>query len=63
MTTDTLAAGDLPVVDERPHLEHKPGRITAFLFFAVLAVGLLFSAWSLVRDVDDVTTVVTTWTP
>ncbi|MCJ1879487.1 inorganic phosphate transporter [Pseudomonas nitroreducens] len=63
MTTDTLAAGDLPVAEERPHLEHKPGRITAFIFFAVLAVGLLFSAWSLVRDVDDVTTAVTTWTP
>ncbi|QJP10773.1 inorganic phosphate transporter [Pseudomonas multiresinivorans] len=60
MTTDTLA---VPVAEERPHLERKPGRITVFIFFAVLAVGLLFSAWSLVRDVDDVTTAVTTWTP
>lgn len=63
MTTDTLAAGERPVAEERPHLDHKPGRITAFVFFAVLAVGLLFSAWSLVRDVDDVTSSVTTWTP
>ncbi len=60
MTTDTLA---VPIAEGRPHLEHKPGRLTAFVFFAVLAVGLLFSAWSLVRDVDDVTTAVTTWTP
>ncbi|KAF1050533.1 MAG: Low-affinity inorganic phosphate transporter 1 [Stenotrophomonas maltophilia] len=63
MTTDTLAAGTLPVTDDRPHLEHKGSRASAFIFFALLATGLLFTAWSLVHDMDDVATTVTTWTP
>jgi PiT family inorganic phosphate transporter len=33
------------------------------IFFAVLAMGLLFTAYSLKQDVDDMGTVVTTWTP
>ncbi|RTT54801.1 inorganic phosphate transporter [Pseudomonas aeruginosa] len=66
MTSDALpadavvsAAGNA----HKPHLEQRPGRLTALVFFAVLATGLLFSAYSLMQDVDDVGSAITTWTP
>lgn len=66
MTSDVLpadavvsAAGNA----HKPHLEQRPGRLTALVFFAVLATGLLFSAYSLMQDVDDVGSTITTWTP
>ncbi|MGV8333926.1 inorganic phosphate transporter, partial [Pseudomonas aeruginosa] len=37
--------------------------LTALVFFAMLATGLLFSAYSLMQDVDDVGSTITTWTP
>ncbi|WP_234697507.1 inorganic phosphate transporter, partial [Pseudomonas syringae] len=33
------------------------------IFFAILIAGLLFTGYSLKQDVDDMGTVVTTWTP
>jgi hypothetical protein len=33
------------------------------VFFAVLATGLLFTAYSLMHDMHELGTVVTTWTP
>jgi PiT family inorganic phosphate transporter len=33
------------------------------VFFAVLAMGLLFTAYSLMHDMHELGTVVTTWTP
>ncbi|WP_371368808.1 inorganic phosphate transporter [Pseudomonas sp. QL9] len=62
MTTDSLAS-DAVATAGRPHLDGKPGRLTALVFYALLATGLLFSAWSLIQDVDDVASAVTTWTP
>ncbi|MDB6144888.1 MAG: pitA 2 [Pseudomonas sp.] len=47
----------------RPHIDRKPGLLTWIVFFAVLGSGLLFTAYSLMHDVDDMGTVVTTWTP
>ncbi|EPM99642.1 phosphate transporter, partial [Pseudomonas syringae pv. actinidiae ICMP 19070] len=41
----------------------KPGRLTMVIFFAILIAGLLFTGYSLKQDVDDMGTVVTTWTP
>ncbi|RMO83080.1 Phosphate transporter [Pseudomonas syringae pv. philadelphi] len=41
----------------------KPSRITMILFFVILVSGLLFTGYSLKQDVDDMGTVVTTWTP
>src|SRR5450830_1963950 len=46
-----------------PLLESKPRVFTAVIFFAVLAMGLLFTAYSLMHDMHDFGTVVTTWTP
>jgi PiT family inorganic phosphate transporter len=47
----------------RPHIDRKPGLVTWIIFFAVLGSGLLFTAYSLMHDVDDIGSVVTTWTP
>ncbi|SHM88279.1 inorganic phosphate transporter, PiT family [Pseudomonas asturiensis] len=41
----------------------KPGRLTMTIFFAILIAGLAFTGYSLKQDVDDMGTVVTTWTP
>ncbi|MFJ3485782.1 inorganic phosphate transporter [Pseudomonas sp. NPDC090202] len=41
----------------------KPGILTMVIFFAVLALGLLYTAYSLKSDMDDLGTVVTTWVP
>jgi PiT family inorganic phosphate transporter len=64
MTTPTLAGSpSLANLDPRPRLNHKPGRTTLTLFFSLLVGGLLYTAWSLFRDIDATGTVVTTWTP
>lgn len=41
----------------------KTGRSSLMLFLVLLFAGLAYCAWSLVSDVDDMGTVVTTWTP
>ena len=46
-----------------PHIDRKPSLVTWIIFFAVLGSGLLFTAYSLMHDVDNVGSVVTTWTP
>lgn len=64
MATSTLAPGSFEQAsDSRPQLHRKPSTLTMVVFFAILAIGLLFSAYSLKQDVDDLGTVVTTWTP
>ncbi|WP_166362536.1 inorganic phosphate transporter [Pseudomonas akapageensis] len=63
MTTRTLSPEGLaPTNDARPHLSRKPSVITLVVFFAVLAIGLLFTAYSLVHDIDAAGTEVT-WAP
>ena len=37
----------------RPLLDHKPGPVTAVVFVGLLAIGLLFTAWSLVSDISE----------
>ncbi|WP_422420135.1 inorganic phosphate transporter [Pseudomonas sp. GZD-222] len=64
MTTPSLASHSSPAAsDAKPRLNHKPGRGTLTLFFGLLLAGLLYTAWSLVQDIDASGTVVTTWTP
>ena len=36
-----------------PHLDRKPGPVTAVIFIGLLAAGLLFGGYSLVSDVSD----------
>ena len=62
MTTPTLVSDSISPIS-RPQLNRKPSMLTLIVFFAVLATGLLFTAYSLVRDMGEFGTVVTTWTP
>ena len=64
MATSTLAPDSFgQAIDSRPQLNRKPSTLTMVMFFAILAMGLLFTAYSLKQDVEDMGTVVTTWTP
>ncbi len=47
----------------RPRLEHKAGPLTRILFLGLLAVGLLFSAYSLMTDINDAGSLSVTWLP
>lgn len=47
----------------RPHLDKKPGVVTALVFLALLVVGLAYTAMSLVSDVSDTGVRTTTWLP
>ena len=50
-------------VSSRPQLDAKPGPATLVVFVGLLAVGLLYTAWSLVQDITDAGTPVTTYVP
>ena len=64
MATPSLTASTASVSnDPKPRLDKKPGLVTVIIFFAVLAMGLLFTAYSLMHDMHELGTVVTTWTP
>ena len=63
---NTLTAGHVPAghaAPSRPHLDHKPGPVTAIIFIGLLAVGLLFTGYSLVTDVTQAGALTTTWVP
>jgi len=47
----------------RPRLDQKNGRITTALFFGMLALGLLFTGYSLVSDISDAGGKAITWLP
>jgi PiT family inorganic phosphate transporter len=47
----------------RPALDAKPGPVTLIVFVGLLAIGLLYTAWSLVQDVSAAGTPVTTIVP
>jgi len=47
----------------RPHLERKAGLGTANIFLGILAIGVLFAVYSLVREITDAGGLVATWFP
>ena len=55
MNTTTAPAFGAAVYDaaasSRPHLDKKPGPVTAIMFVGLLAIGLLFTGYSVVNDV------------
>ncbi|WP_223519463.1 inorganic phosphate transporter [Pseudomonas sp. GL-B-19] len=57
------AKAQAPASSARPQFDKKHSAFTLVIFFGVLAIGLLFTAYSLMRDVKEIGTVVTTWTP
>lgn len=60
--TATLAAGQT-APDARPQLDKKPGPVTAIVFVGLLAIGLLFTGYSLVHDVAQAGALAKTWVP
>ena len=64
--TAALPAGQAPS-SSRPHLDKKPGPVTAIVFVGLLAAGLLFTGYSLVTDVTEARAALgasaTTWVP
>lgn len=63
MATPSLTASPASAASGRPALDKKTGPFTYVIFFAVLALGMLFTAYSLMHDMHELGTVVTTWTP
>ena len=64
----SVAAGTVPQgvhthAPARPHLDKKPGVVTALVFAVLLVVGLAYSAISLVSDVSDTGVRTTTYLP
>ena len=60
----TQASGPSPnVAASRPRLDQKPGPATLVVFVGLLAVGLAYTAWSLVQDIREAGTPVTTFVP
>jgi len=63
MATPSLTVSPASAASGRPAFDKKTGPFTYVVFFAVLAMGMLFTAYSLVHDMHELGTVVTTWTP
>ncbi len=64
MATPTMAPGSLQQgAGLSAQFGRKPGVLTMVVFFAVLGLGLLYTAFSLKQDMDELGTVVLTWTP
>ena len=64
MATPPLAQGSLKQgAGLSSQFGRKPGVLTMVIFFAVLGLGLLYTAFSLKQDMDELGTVVLTWTP
>ncbi|MES2186958.1 MAG: inorganic phosphate transporter [Pseudomonadota bacterium] len=53
----------VPPAVKRPAFDAKPNPVTLVVFVGLLAVGLLFTAWSLVGDVAASGAPATTWVP
>jgi len=62
-TTATSAVLPAHAPSSRPHLDKKPGPVTAIVFIGLLAIGLLFTGYSLVNDVTEAGALTTTWVP
>ena len=47
----------------RPHLDHKASPVTKIIFLGMLAIGLLFTGYSLITDINDAGDKPVTWLP
>ena len=65
MSTAPLQApiGATTPASSKPHLDRKPGPLTAIVFAGLLGAGLLYTGYSLTRDVTDAGAQATTWVP
>ncbi|MGE8409456.1 MAG: inorganic phosphate transporter [Pseudomonas sp.] len=62
MTTQTSAVPPVEAPASSP-FKTRSSRTPTVLFFSLLIGALLYTAWSLFRDIDASGTVITTWTP
>ena len=60
---DLTLRGVADAPDTKPKLDSSFNRLSAIVFFGVLAAGLLFTAYSLYHDVSGTSARVTTWIP
>ena len=66
MNTSVLSAGQIaspPTTPSRPRFDKKTGPLTWLVFAALFAIGLFFTAYSLVSDVKDAGAESATWVP
>ncbi len=63
MNSTATATLPLRAASSRPQLDKKPGPLTAIIFIGLLAVGLLFTGYSLVNDVKEAGALATSWIP
>jgi inorganic phosphate transporter, PiT family len=63
MNTTTADLQHRLPASSKPHFDKKPGPVTAVIFVGLLAIGLLFTGYSLTRDVTEAGSVSTTWVP
>ena len=52
-----------PVLSARPSLDVKPNARGMLIFFGIFAVGLAYTAWNLVEDINAAQVPFTTWAP
>src|SRR5690348_2703134 len=56
-------AGAAGTPSSKPNLEHGTSTVTVFIFLALLAGGLFFTAYSLYQDIEAAQVPITTWLP
>ncbi len=63
-TTAAVAPdGSAALAASRPHIDAKPGRVTAIVFLLLLIVGVAFTSLSLTTDVNNAGSLSTSWVP
>jgi PiT family inorganic phosphate transporter len=63
MNTSAAGGSTLLHSPSKPHLDKKPGLLTKVLFIGLLVLGLIYTGFSLMHDVNDTGASTTTWLP
>jgi len=61
MNSTMQAATDAATAHARPNLDHRPGKLTWFVFLLLLVVGVGYTGYSLVHDVSEIRPQTTSW--
>jgi inorganic phosphate transporter, PiT family len=63
MNTSSASASSFSPSSSRPDLDNKPGLLTKAIFIGLLVLGLVYTGFSLMHDVNDTGASTTTWLP
>jgi inorganic phosphate transporter, PiT family len=63
MNTSSASASSFSPSSSRPDLDNKPGLFTKAIFIGLLVLGLVYTGFSLMHDVNDTGASTTTWLP